>query len=123
MARIIYSQNPETASVVDLGEDPATMALVIMGERTKQALINLVNERRRILRERVPDHVPVVGDVESVEEALLDVLGGIGAAGGSSWFHRNFGPETSPLEASTPQETGEAARTLSTKAERSHGRR
>ena len=37
MARIIYSKNPETASVVDLGEDPAAMALVIMGERTKQA--------------------------------------------------------------------------------------
>ena len=65
-----------------------------MGDRTKQALIDLVNERRNILRERVSDGTPVVGPVENVEDALLDAIGGIGAAGGSEWFRRNFKSQT-----------------------------
>ena len=109
MARITFSQNPEIPSRVDLGGKPAAMALLVMDEKTKQALINLVNERRRILRKRVPGHVPVVGDVESVEEALLDVLGGIGAAGGSLWFHQNFGPQESPRGFSAEQELRDTA--------------
>ncbi len=109
MARIVYAENPEAASVVDLGEDPTAMTLVIMGERTKQALIKLVNERRQILRERVPDHVPVVEPVTSVEEALLDVLGGISSAGGSLWFHQNFEPTESPRGFSADQERRVAA--------------
>ena len=115
MARIIYSQNPEIPSRVEMGGEPAGMALLVMNEQTKQALINLVNERRRILRQRVPSHVPVVGDVESVEEALLDVLGGIGAAGGSSWFRQNFGPEIFHLESNAPQESTVVAHSLSMK--------
>ncbi len=115
MARITFSQNPEIPSRVELGGKPAAMALLVMDEQTKQALINLVNERRRILRERVPRHVPVVGDVESVEEALLDVLGGIGTAGGASWFHRNFGSDDSHFESATPQKSLDAVHALSMK--------
>ena len=112
MARITFSQNPEIPSRVHLGGKPAAMALLVMDEKTKQALINLVNERRRILRKRVPGHVPVVGDVESVEEALLDVLGGIGTAGGVSWFYRNFGSDMPHFESDTPQEHPSVAHAL-----------
>ncbi len=91
MASIWISSDPETPSVVDVGEEPVTKKVIlVMGERTERALINLVNERRQVLRERVPDDTPVVGPVENVEEALLDAIGGIGAAGGSEWFRRNF---------------------------------
>ena len=104
MASIKFSQDLETPSVVDVGEDPVAKITLVVGERTKQALINLENERRKILRKRVPSHVPVVGSVDNVEEALLDIIGGIGAAGGSAWFRRNFVPETLHFESSTSQE-------------------
>ncbi len=91
MASIYISKDIEVPSIVDLGEKPVTKKVtLVMGSRAEQALINLVNERRRILRERVPDDTPVVGPVESVEEALLDAIGGISAAGGVNWFHQNF---------------------------------
>ena len=91
MASIWISSDSETPSVVDVGEEPVTKKVIlVMGERTERALINLVNERRQVLRERVSDDTPVVGPVENVEEALLDAIGGIGAAGGSEWFRRNF---------------------------------
>ena len=91
MARIYISDDIETPSVVDLGEEPVTKKItLVMGNRTEQALINLVNERRKILRQRVPDDTPVVGPVENVEEALLDAIGGIGATGGVKWFRLNF---------------------------------
>ncbi len=93
MASITFSENFEMPSVVDVGEKPVVKTTLVMGERTKQAIIDLVNERRRILRERVPAHIPVVEPVTSIEEALLDVIGGIGAARGSSWFRQNFGPD------------------------------
>lgn len=91
MASIYISNDIDIPSTVDLGEEPVTKKVtLIMGNRTEQALINLVNERRRILRERVPDDTPVVGPVENVEEALLDAIGGIGATGGVKWFRLNF---------------------------------
>ena len=91
MANIYISNDIETPSVVDLGEEPVTKKVtLVMGNRTEQALINLVNERRRILRERIPDDTPVVGPVEDVEEALLDAIGGIGSMGGVRWFRINF---------------------------------
>ena len=91
MASIQISDDIETPSIVDLGERPATKKVtLVMGHRTEQALIDLVNERHRKLRERTPDGTPVVGSVASVEEALLDAIGGIGAAGGSPWFRQNF---------------------------------
>ena len=87
----IQIQN-DAESVVDVGEKPVTKRVVlVMGEETEQALIDLVNERRQALRSRVSEGTPVVGPVENVEEALLDVIGGIGAYGGSSWFRHNFG--------------------------------
>ena len=112
MASIMISESLETPSVVNVGEEPVVKTTLIMGERTKQALINLVNERREILRKRVPAHVPVVGPVTSIEEALLDIIGGIGAAGGSSWFRRNFMPETLHFESSTSQEPSGSAHSL-----------
>ena len=91
MASIIISDDTGIPSTVDLGEKPVSKKVtLVMGNRTEQALINLVNERRRLLRERVSDDVPVVGPVDNVEEAILDAIGGIGAAGGSNWFRRNF---------------------------------
>ena len=91
MATIHFSNEIGTPSVVDVGEGPVTKRVtLVMGERTEQALINLVNERRRILRARVPSGTAVVGPVKNVEEALLDAIGGIGAAGGADWFRQNF---------------------------------
>ena len=91
MANITIYDDTKTPSIVDLGEEPVTKKVtLIMGDRTKRALINLVNERRKLLRERVAENVPVVGSVENVEEALLDAIGGIGAAGGAKWFRNNF---------------------------------
>ena len=91
MATIRISDDVDTPSVVDLGEQPVTRKVtLVMGDRTAQALINLVNERRLLLRKRVAEGTPVVGPVESVEDALLDALGGIGAEGGSKWFRTNF---------------------------------
>ena len=87
MASLQISDDIETPSIVDLGERKVTL---VMGHRSEQALMDLVNERRRKLRERTPDGTPVVGPVANVEEALLDAIGGIGAAGGSPWFRRNF---------------------------------
>ena len=91
MSSVWTSGDIDTPSIIDLGEKPVTKKVtLVMGDRTKQALIDLVNERRNILRERVSDGTPVVGLVENVEDALLDAIGGIGAAGGSKWFRRNF---------------------------------
>ena len=91
MASVTITDDIKTPSIVDLGEEPVTKKVtLIMGDRTKQALINLVNERRKLLRARVSDNVPVVGFVDNVEEALLDAIGGIGAAGGAKWFRDNF---------------------------------
>ena len=91
MASIQISDDIETPSIVDVGERPATRRVtLVMGHRSEQALMDLVNERRRKLRERTPDGTPVVGPVANVEEALLDAIGGIGAAGGSPWFRQNF---------------------------------
>ena len=91
MATIRISDDVDTPSVVDLGEQPVTRKVtLVMGDRTAKALINLVNERRLLLRKRVAEGTPVVGPVESVEDALLDALGGIGAEGGSKWFRTNF---------------------------------
>lgn len=91
MATIRRSSNPKRPSRVDLGEKPITKTVTLaMGDRTAQALINLVNERRALLKKRVPDDTPVAGPVDSVEEALLDAIGGIGACGGSAWFYQNF---------------------------------
>ena len=91
MASIQIFDGVETPSIVDVGERPITRRVTLtIGARTEQALINLVNERRRRLRERVPDGTPVVGPVENVEDALLDAVGGIGAQGGSAWFRHNF---------------------------------
>ena len=76
MASIRTSDDIETPSVVDLGEKPVTKTVtLVMGDRTEQALIKLVNERRRILKERVSDGTPVVGPVQNVEDALLDITG------------------------------------------------
>lgn len=91
MANIMISNDIGIPSIVDLGEKPVTKKVtLVMGNRTEQALINLVNERRKLLRRRVPDDTLVVGPVDNVEEAILDAIGGIGAAGGSKWFRSNF---------------------------------
>ncbi len=91
MATIQISSDPNAPSRVDIGETPITKTVTLaMGDRTAQALVDLVNERRALLKKRVSDDTPVVGPVESVEEALLDTLGGIGASGGSDWFYQNF---------------------------------
>jgi len=84
---------------VDLGEKPIAKTVTLaMGDRTAQALISLVNERRALLKERVPEDTPVAGPVDTVEEALLDAIGGIGASGGSAWFYQNFvGPTNDPI--------------------------
>ena len=94
MASISFSpKQPDAPSVVDVGEQPISRRITLsIGERTEKGLIALVNERRAILRERVQKDTPVVGPVENVEDALLDMIAGIGAAGGSSWFYRNFPP-------------------------------
>ena len=89
----ISSEQPDAPSIVDVGESPiARRVTLAMGERTEKGLIALVNERRAILRERVPKDTPVVEPTENVEDALLDLIGGIGAAGGSAWFYQNFAP-------------------------------
>ena len=91
MASIILSRKqPIEPSHVDVGEDPANRVTLVLGERTTKSLISLVNERRSVLRERVEEGTPVVGPVETVEEALLDLIGGVGASGGVSWFYQNF---------------------------------
>ena len=91
MASIQISPDPQVPSVVDVGERPITRTIQLkIGSRTEQALIALVNERRRLLRERVSEDTPVVGPAENVEDALLDAIAGIGASGGSDWFYQNF---------------------------------
>lgn len=91
MASIRFSPDPSTPSYVDLGEEPVTKTVTLaMGARTADALVNLVNEQRAILESRAAEGEKVVGPVETVEEALLDAIGGIGAAGGSEWFRRSF---------------------------------
>ena len=111
MASIMISTDSETPSVVDVGERPiAKKVTLVMGNRTEEALINLVNERRNFLREQVSDEVPVVGPVGSVEDALLDAIGGIGAEGGSKWFRHNF----SNLHSSNEQSSDDQDLTEST---------
>lgn len=90
---IISSEQPDTPSLVNVGEPITRRVTLAIGERTEQGLIALVNERRAVLRERVPKDTPVVGPVENVEDALMDLIGGVGAAGGSSWFYQNFAPQ------------------------------
>ena len=55
------------------------------------------------MRERVDENTPVVGPVESVEEALLDVIGGVGACGGASWFYQNFPFRQREFQATTEE--------------------
>ena len=93
MASITFSKDPDTPSIIDVGGEPAARVTVVMDEATKNAFIHLVNERRRILRERVPSHLPVVEPVDNVEEALLDAIVGIREAGGAKWVRRNFGKQ------------------------------
>ncbi len=93
MASIRFSNDPETPSIVNIGGHPVARVTMVMDEETKNALINLVNERRRILRKRVPSHLPVVEPVDNVEEALLDAMVGIREAGGAKWVRRNFGKQ------------------------------
>ena len=91
MASIVFSRKqPIEPSHVDVGEDPTKRVTIVLGERTITSLIALANERRAVLRERVDEGTPVVGPVETVEEALLDLIGGVGASGGASWFYHNF---------------------------------
>ena len=91
MASIQFSSDPSTPSHINLGETPVTKSVTIsMGHRTEQALVDLVNERRAILTTRTGEGTAVAEPVKTVEEALLDAIGGIGAAGGSAWFRQNF---------------------------------
>ena len=91
MARITFSENPEVPSIVDVGGEPVVKKVtLVMDERTVEAIKHLENERRRLLRERVPQGTPVQGKVVYVEEALLDLIGGIRASGGVEWVRHNF---------------------------------
>ena len=87
---VVSSQQPDEPSFVDVGEEPTKRITLIVGERTEKSLVALANERRHVLSERVDEDTPVVGPVETVEEALLDLVGGVGASGGASWFYQNF---------------------------------
>ena len=87
---VVSSQQPNEPSLVDVGEDPIRRVTLVIGDRTEKGLIALANERRSVLKERVEEGTPVVGPVETVEEALLDLVGGVGASGGASWFYQNF---------------------------------
>ncbi len=100
MASIRFSsKQPDVPSVVDVGERPFSKRVTLaIGGRTENGLIALVNERRAILQERVPKGTPVVGPADNVEDALLDIVGGIGASGGSSWFYQNFSPHQHSIE-------------------------
>ena len=87
---VVSSKQPYEPSLVDVGEDPIKRVTLVLGDRTEKSLIALANERRSVLRERVEPGTPVVGPAETVEEALLDLVGGVGASGGASWFYQNF---------------------------------
>ena len=92
MARIFISENSKAFSVVDFGSEGESKVVVLaMDQRTVEAIKQLETERRRLLVERVPPGTSVQGEVVHVEEALLDLIGGIRASGGAEWVRQNFG--------------------------------